>query len=87
MKRQDEPRISGSRRNESPGELPCTASMRTNGLKPATINHYLHGVAHNSFFFFLTGLTNDNKWKLITCCKKEKKKEGVGQEKIWKYKL
>ena len=37
-------------------------------------------------FFFLTGLTNDNKWKLITCCKKEKK-EGLGQEKIWKYTL
>lgn len=31
------------------GELPRTASMRTNGLKPATINHYLHGVGHNSF--------------------------------------
>ncbi len=46
----DELRISGTRRNESPGELPCTASMRTNGLKPATINHYLHGVGHNSFF-------------------------------------
>lgn len=33
-----------------PGELPCTASMRTNGLKPATINHYLHGVGYNYFF-------------------------------------
>lgn len=59
----DKLRISGTRRNESPAELPCAACMRTNGLKPATINHYLHGVGHNSF---LTGLTNDNNWKLIT---------------------
>lgn len=40
--------ICGTRRNESPGELPCAASTRTNGLKPETINHYLHGAAHNS---------------------------------------
>ena len=46
----DEPRISGTKRNESPEELPCSASTRTNGLKPATINHYLHGDGHNSFF-------------------------------------
>lgn len=54
--------ISATRRNESTGELPCTASMRTNGLKPAIINHYLHGDVCNAFFFFFTSLTN-NKWK------------------------
>lgn len=79
-KGKDEPRISATRRNESPRELPCTASMRTNGLKPATINHYLHGVGYNSFF--LTGLTNDNKWKLITCCKKRKSR-GPLEGKKW----
>lgn len=46
----DKRRVSGNRRNESPGELPCTASMRTNGLSPGTINHNLHCVSHNSFF-------------------------------------
>lgn len=25
-----------------------------------------------AIIIFLTGLTNDNKWKLITCCKKGK---------------
>lgn len=58
MKTADDAAICAGRRNESPGELPCTASMGTNGLKPATINHYLHGVGHNSFFFFLVYCLN-----------------------------
>lgn len=61
-------RISGTWRNESPSKPPCTASMRTNRLNPAIINHYLHGLCHNSFF--LSGLTNDNKWKLMAYCSK-----------------
>jgi len=35
----EEPHVCGTGRNE----LPCAASVRTNGLKPAPINHYLHG--------------------------------------------
>lgn len=57
---EEELRTCGNRRNESPEELVCAAAVRTNGLKPATINHYLHGVDHNSFF--LTGSVKDNKW-------------------------
>lgn len=58
---EEERRTRGRRRNESAEEL---ASVRTNGLQPATINHYLHGVDHNSFS--LTGSVKNNKWKLMS---------------------
>lgn len=34
------------------GEMKQPCAGRTNVLKPATINHYLHRFDHNSFFFY-----------------------------------